>query len=156
MARPGSTAAGRAMMKRMAALGLVSLCGALLAAPALAQDWAVLSTNMFGEKVGEKRGKANSSADFNGEADFRKGRLCYYMEVFGLEGANGAAIHKAKDGEDGPQVLALTMPKDRYDEACVTADAALLREIAGAPGEYYVLVGHPDHPDGAIRGQLGD
>ena len=134
----------------------VALGAAVAAAPVMAQNYSVLSTNMFGEKVGDQRGKKGATADFNGEADFVKARLCYYLEIYDLDGANALSLHKGKEGDDGDEVLALTLPKDRNDEACVKADVALLREIAAKPKEYYVLVGHPDHPDGAIRGQLSE
>lgn len=134
----------------------LALGAGLLAAPAIAQDYAIIGANLYGDKVGEGRGKEGASADFNGEADFKAGRMCFYLEVFGLEGASGVAIHKGKDGVDGEEVLSLGIPKDRNDEVCAKADAATLREIVKNAKNYYLLVNHPDFADGAIRGQMAE
>lgn len=125
------------------------------AVPAAAQDFAYLSGTLFGDYV-SAGGADDAEGDFNGEADLTRGRLCYYIEIDGLDDADGIAIHQGETGDDGPVVLPLTMPGEPGDEVCLTADAALLRTISEDPEKYYLIVRSPAHPDGAIRGQVHD
>ena len=132
------------------------LAGALCAAPAMAQaQYSNLGASLFGDYVSGE-GDDDASADFNGEIDHRRGRLCYYLEVEDLDDATGIAIHQAEQGADGPEVLALSLPAEDGDEVCVNADAALLTALGEGPLGYYLLVRSEGHPDGAIRGQLHD
>ena len=144
-------------MKRMSVyapgLAVAALLGAGLAGPALAQNSAFLSSNLFGNQVPEG-GTEGATADFNGEADPGRGRLCYYLEVHDLADADGAAIHEGEAGANGPSLLPLPLPGDRNEEVCVTVDKTLLEAIMAAPAGYYVAVSAPGHPEGAIRGQL--
>jgi hypothetical protein len=144
-------------MKRMSlfapGLAVAALVGAGLAGPALAQNSAFLSSNLFGDHVPEG-GAESATADFNGEADPGRGRLCYYLEVHDLAEADGAAIHEGEAGASGPSLLPLPLPGDRNEEVCVTVDKTLLEKIMAAPAGYYVAISAPGHPEGAIRGQL--
>ena len=142
-------------MKRRMMFAPVALCSTLCAMPVAAQDYANLGASLFDNYV-TGGGADDAEADFNGEADFRRGRLCYYLEIDGLDDANGVAIHQAEAGADGPETLALTLPAENGEEACVSADAALLRIIGETPTDYYVIVRSEGHPEGAIRGQLHD
>jgi len=142
-------------MKRMQTFAPVALFGALCAVPVAAQDYSNLSASLFGEYVtGE--GDDDASADFNGEIDHRRGRVCYYLEVEDLDAATGIAIHQGEQRADGPEVLPLTLPGDDGDEVCVDAPAELLTALGEAPDGYYLLLKSGGHPDGAIRGQLHD
>jgi hypothetical protein len=144
-------------MKRMSlfvpGFAVAALVGAGLAGPALAQNSAFLSSNLFGNQVRDG-GAESATADFNGEADPRRGRLCYYLEVHELADADGAAIHEGEAGASGPSLLPLPLPGDRNEEVCVTVDKTLLEAIMAAPAHYYVAISAPGHPEGAIRGQL--
>lgn len=142
-------------MKRKLVFASVGLWVALCASPVAAQDYANLGASLF-ENYVTGGGADDAEGDFNGEADFRRSRLCYYLEIEGLDDANGVAIHQADVGEDGPETLALALPAENGDEVCVTADAALLRAIGEAPADYYVIIRSESHPNGAIRGQLHD
>ncbi len=142
-------------MKRMLVFAPVVLVVVLSAGPAAAQDYANLGASLFGNYI-TGGGADDAEGDFNGEADFRRSRLCYYLELDELDDASGVAIHQAEVGKDGPEALALTLPSDSGDEVCVTADAELLRTIGASPSDYYVIVRSASHPDGAIRGQLHD
>lgn len=140
-----------------AALALAG-AGAMLAAPPFtvtvqAQDYAFISSNLFAENVRE--GKDGAAGDFSAEADFVEGTLCYYLEIFGYDEAQAIAIYRgAEDEETGAKLIDLRLPEDSSEEVCVTADGALLREIADAPGAYYVAVTDPVHPNGGMRGQF--
>lgn len=139
----------------VAGVAVAAVMGAGLGAgPVRAQGSAYLSSNLFGNEVPDGGGAEDASADFNGEADPGRGRLCYYLEVNDLAEAEGAAIHEGAAGTSGPTLLALPLPKDRNEEVCVTVDKALLEAMIAAPGGYYVAVNAPGHPEGAIRGQL--
>lgn len=139
-------------MKRLVPCACAALALAI-AAPAAAQDFAFISSNLFAENVRE--GKDGGAGDFNGEADFVEGTLCYYLDMFGYDEANGIAIHRGtEDDETGPKLIDLELPEGD-EEVCVEADGELLREIADAPGAYYIAVTDPARPDGGIRGQFG-
>jgi hypothetical protein len=142
-------------MKRMLSVAPWFAAVALLgAAPVVAQDSPYLSSNLFGEQIPEGAGTKGASGDFNGEADAARGRLCYYLEIYDLDGADGAAIHEGEQGKSGPALLPLPLPKDRNDEVCIDVDKTLLQSLMAAPKGYYVAVNDPDHPEGAMRGQL--
>lgn len=157
--------------------------GAGLAAPALAQASAFVGANLLGQEVPGGKGDDEASANFNGEIDARRGRVCYYLDMDGLDDASGVYIRSSKD-DDEPEAappaaapadgaaapaegaaapaapaaagssVALKVPGPGGDEVCVDADKALLAKIAAAPADYYVEIVTPGHPDGAVRGAL--
>lgn len=142
-------------MKRNYLFVPVALCGAICASPAAAQTYANLATSLFAENV-IGGGDDGAAGDFNGEIDFRRGRLCYYLELDGLDDASAIAIHKGDAGAVGPEVLALTLPGANGDEVCVSAQEPLLRSLSESAAEHYMIVRSESHPDGAVRGQLHD
>lgn len=141
-------------MKRMPLLAPAVMLGALLAPPALAQDVAFLSTDLFGDYVPEG-GVKDASGDFSGEVDLSKSRMCYYLEVADLPDPDGVGIYKGAKSESGPEVVTLTLPKENSKEVCVSADKELLQALRQKPSDYYIAVRNAAHPNGAIRGQLG-
>lgn len=69
--------------------------------------------------------------------------------------AAAAHIHRGAAGVNGPVVVPFTAPDaNGVARGTVTADAALIREIAANPAGFYVNVHNADYPDGAVRGQL--
>jgi len=142
-------------MKLLHLFTAVMLWSAACANPVAAQDYAYLSGNLFGDYI-TGGGADDAEADFNGEADLTSGQLCYYLEIDGLDNADGIAIHQGDTGDDGPEVLPLTLPGEPGDEVCLTVDTTLLGSISEAPANYYLIVRSPSHPGGAIRGQLHD
>ncbi len=126
-----------------------------MAAPATAQNYAVLGANLFGENVPGGGAGRDATANFDGEIDLTQDQLCYFFEMDGLRGADGVHIHHAKEGESGPVVVTLSMPDSAADEVCVKLDNSLLREMADHPADFYVDVHSADKPDGALRGQFG-
>jgi hypothetical protein len=141
-------------MKRMHLIAPIALTGALCAGPAAAQDYANLATSLFGENITGSGGDDGASGDFNGEIDYQRGRLCYYLEIEDLDDASGVAIHQGAAEADGAETLALTLSDDGGDEVCVDGDPALLRTIGEKPEDYYLIVRSGGHPEGALRGQL--
>lgn len=88
------------------------------------------------------------------ELDAEEGKVCWSLSTKGIEPASVAHIHRGPRGKAGPPVVtwALDGPTG---EGCVEADRSLIRDIARDPGRYYVNVHNEEHPDGALRGQLG-
>jgi hypothetical protein len=96
--------------------------------------------------------------------------LCYVLQVQKLalvEPGMAAHIHRGRAGENGPVVVNLARPFDGVSADCLTEGEILPNGSAAfAPGQtvagfladpegFYVNVHNPDHPGGAIRGQLG-
>jgi hypothetical protein len=87
--------------------------------------------------------------------DPAKGQVCYEITSTDLAGATMAHIHKAPATAAGPVAVPLKPPVDGKVTDCATADAAVIKDIAAHPGDYYVNVHTAAFPAGAIRGQLG-
>jgi hypothetical protein len=65
-------------------------------------------------------------------------------------------IHRGVKGQNGPVVVDLTdVANQGQSRGRVTADRALVAEIAAHPENFYVNYHTISHPDGAVRGQLG-
>ncbi|MGH2572087.1 MAG: CHRD domain-containing protein [Actinomycetota bacterium] len=72
-------------------------------------------------------------------------------------GVNGAHIHRAPPGQNGPIVIPLAIiPGSTEGSVSDTAqaDPALLDEICANPGAFYINVHTDLYPGGEIRGQL--
>lgn len=132
------------------------LAGGLIAAPAIAQDnLAYLGTSMFGEYEVAGGAGEEATGDFSAELDLDSGRICYMLEIDGIDDFAAAHIHKAPAGENGPPVLTLELLGPDGDDVCALADVELLRDIAKNKADYYINVHTIAFPAGAIRGQLG-
>ena len=139
-------------MKCMPLFASAALLGAGFAAPSVAQVSVFLGSMMFGNQV-PVGGEEGATGDFNAAIEFAKGQICYYLEFDELPGADGANIYQAEKGKSGPAVVPLPL-SDGADEVCTSVDKTLLEAIAKQPTDYYIAVRTPEHPDGAIRGQL--
>jgi hypothetical protein len=73
----------------------------------------------------------------------------------GIDKPNLAHIHKGVAGQAGEPVVTLFQGSSAKD-GCVTADAAVVDEVAANPGNYYVNVHNVPHPKGAVRAQLAE
>ncbi len=136
-----------------AMLGLaVAAAGAV---PAGAQDdRAYLGTSLFGEYVPGGGAGEDASGDFTAEIDLKAGRMCYFLEVEGLDEVTAAHIHEGARGKDGPPVVTLELVGEDGDDVCVNVDPALLRRIVRDQAKFYINVHTAEFPDGAVRGQL--
>jgi len=137
----------------MAVLAAAGCSGA-----ALAQDnVAYIGTSMFGEQeVGEKGAGEEAYGDFSAELDLAAGRMCYMLEVEGLDTFTAAHLHEGAVGKNGPPVVTLELLGEDGDDVCVDVDPEVLRKIARNKAKYYVNVHTEAFPAGAIRGQLQD
>lgn len=122
----------------------------------LAQDSEFIGVSMFGERVPAGEGVDDASGDFDSEFDPGAGRICYYLTLNGIRGANGIAIHSGEEGDIGAVVVELQLPVDPDDETCVDADSALIAQMIAAQEDYYIVVTSVGHAEGAVRGQLSD
>ena len=127
-----------------------------LAGAAMAQDnLAYIGTSMFGEQeVGHEGAGEDASGDFSAELDLDNGRICYMLEVEGLDDFTAAHIHEGGQGKNGPPVMSLELLGDDGEDVCADADVELLKKIARNQKRYYVNVHTAAYPMGAVRGQL--
>lgn len=140
-------------LRTFVALGIAA---ALVAAPA-APAHAGLA---FVELTGSQEATPNTStASGTFEVKIKGARLCYTLDVSGLQGpSTGAHVHVAPVGTAGPVVIPLPIDLGVSSftvENCVEADKLLLQAIRANPGGYYVNVHSSVYPAGEIRGQLG-
>lgn len=127
------------------------------ASPAQAQQRAFFSANLLGAGYdgGGAEDDEDALANFNGEADLSRGRLCYYLDVSGLRGMNAAHIHRGAD-DSAPVAVELATPAEDADEVCLDVDRGVLAAMAETPGNYTVDIHTGAHPSGALRGALTD
>ena len=107
------------------------------------------------------------------ELHVEDGQVCYSVRFDGVGTPNRGHIHVGAAGANGgivvplfelagPPAIPAPVPLDpRHDaledgrlEDCVTADPAVLAQIAANPGGYYVNLHNTRFPGGAARGQL--
>jgi hypothetical protein len=120
-------------------------------------DYSYVGTSLFGEnEVGHKGAGDDASGDFTAELDLANGRMCYLLEVEGLDTVTAAHLHQGADGRNGPPVVTLELMGDDGEDVCVDVEPDLLKKIERNPAGYYVNVHTPKYREGAIRGQLGE
>jgi hypothetical protein len=87
----------------------------------------------------------------------RDTEVCYDLKWTGVD-VTMAHIHKGAAGTNGDVVVnffANESPLDASSKSgCVQAKAAVVKNIAANPSNYYVNLHSPEFPKGAIRGQL--
>ncbi len=131
-----------------------------LASASLAQDegeFSYVGTSLFGEnEVGHEGAGEDASGDFTAELDLANGRMCYLLEVAGLDDFAAAHVHEGAKGKNGPPVVTLELAGDKGDDVCTDVDAEVLKKIVKNPDRYYVNVHTTAFPAGAVRGQLGE
>ena len=98
----------------------------------------------------------DASGDFSAELDSANGRMCYMLEVDGLDEVTAAHLHQGGDDRNGPPVVTLELLGEDGDDVCVDVDAELLKRIERNPAGFYVNVHTAEFPAGAVRGQLGE
>ncbi|WP_115789282.1 CHRD domain-containing protein [Arthrobacter silvisoli] len=141
-------------LKPLAVLGVVAALAAGGAGVATANPGGVpaIPLNTEQETTGSNTGASGFfSYTISG------GELCYTLTARNLSlPALAAHIHLAPRGVAGPVVVPLTVGSGTTwtQEACTTADPALLAAIVASPRSYYVNVHTPNFPGGEIRGQL--
>ncbi len=110
--------------------------------------------------TGAAEGPGLGDPDGSGTAELRidavGGQFCYVLTVADIAPARLAHVHKSPVGEaGGPIVVTLQPPAGGRSEGCTAISPELARALLTSPAEYYVNVHNPEHPGGAVRGQLG-
>jgi hypothetical protein len=100
---------------------------------------------------GDRDGWGRLRAEF----DTGTNRLCADLEVRSIADVTSAQIYRGREGEQGEPVSRLERPDDDDSYDCKQVGADLAREIQSNPSAFYVMVATSEHPNGAIRGQLG-
>jgi CHRD domain-containing protein len=96
----------------------------------------------------------------SGEARFifypNKHKICYMIQVSGIDRATSAHLHEAPASQVGPVKLRLNPPRDETSEhECIRGlGERYIKRISGNPTGYYVDVRNAAFTDGAVRGQL--
>jgi hypothetical protein len=93
--------------------------------------------------------------------DAKAGKVCFRASWDDIATPTLGHIHVGARDTFGPVVVDLlggvppdVLEEDDHIRRCVTADSALLAQIAKHPAGYYVNIHNPRFPAGAIRGQL--
>ena len=118
------------------------------------------SARLRAELTGAAEAPGPGDPDGRGEATLvlepGHSQLCYRIEVSGVTGVVGTALHRGSAGQQGAVVLGLDPPEGGSVESCVTAARTLLEQVRRSPEGYYLNVRSEEHPNGALRGQLAD
>jgi len=130
--------------------------GAIRGQVAMPRDTMVLTAAMAG--ANEKPASADPNGTGTGQFEFTpdSGKLCYGLSAKGIVlPATASHIHRGDGTIAGPVVIPFTAPNAQGTASgCVTADPALLREIAANPGGFYANIHSTQYPGGAVRAQL--
>ena len=147
------------------AILVVGLAATVSAAEGLRFKTDLLSTNELSSHDLDGSGKATV------RIDVAAGLVCFDLSFRDSGAPNRAHIHVGDASTAGGIVVPLfdiqtpaTVLDPRHDqlesksrtEGCVTADPALLAQIAANPGGYYVNLHNARFPAGSMRGQLDD
>lgn len=84
-------------------------------------------------------------------------RVCFGIQVNGLDQPVAAHIHQGRAGVNGPIVVALSAPRAGNigtSAGCVVASSSVRNAMKGSPSGFYVNVHTRAFPSGAVRGQL--
>jgi hypothetical protein len=137
------------------ALGAVGLLIPALSGAAAAQLSAKLKGN---EEVADGDSNGRGEALVAAKKPSKR-KLCFELSWEKIEPPTAAHIHNGAKGVDGPIKVTLFEDPDGLTasavDGCVKIGKQLAKKLRRAPEGFYVNVHNAEHPDGAIRGQLG-
>jgi hypothetical protein len=137
-----------------------------VAAPAVAKELGLAFGTGFRAKmtgtVEVPQGDPNATGTALIRLNAAEGLVCFKLVVTGANAPIIAShIHRGATGVAGPVVVGFiplttsaTDSNVQQSKGCVSADPALIREIAGNPSGFYVNVHNKNFPAGVVRGQL--
>src|SRR5215207_372391 len=143
---------------RRSTIALVASVGLLVASvvPAWGQEGGrPFTVDLTGEAEVNAQGVPNQG-DLDGSGTARLtinpglGKVCWTIEVTGVEPITAAHIHIAPTTLPGPVVV----PLSPYTGGCTAVNRDLALAIILDPSGYYVNVHNDPYPAGALRGQL--
>jgi hypothetical protein len=138
-----------------AASALAATLGLAGYAQAAAEGGRPLSAAMSGAAEKPNPGDPDAKGTASVRVNVGQSRVCYDLQVSGLDTITMAHIHKAPADAAGPVVVPLTAPgADGKSSGCAKADKAVVQDILQNPSAYYVNVHTQAFPAGALRGQL--
>ena len=150
--------ATRHTLTRVALLAAIASLAVLLAVPATgaAARQTTLKASLTGEQMvppgsGDPDGRGSARITIRGT------RVCWRMQVRGIQRPHAAHIHAARRGREGPAIVPLFLTErslERPRRGCERARPLEARDIARNPRRYYVNVHNEEFPNGAVRGQL--
>jgi hypothetical protein len=117
---------------------------------------AILTAAMLGANEKPNAGDPDGAGFGNFFLNPDKSILCYTLAATNVAlPATGAHIHRGDATIAGPVIIPFTNPSATgTSSACVTADAALLREIIANPGGFYANIHSTEFTGGAVRAAL--
>jgi hypothetical protein len=139
---------------------------AAVAAPAVAKELGRTFGTGFTAKLTGTAEVPSGKADATGTALIRlnpaEGLVCFKLVVTNAgQPVVAAHIHRGAAGVAGPVVVPLATPTAtaananvQQSKGCVSADVALIRQIASSPAQFYVNAHTKEFPGGVVRGQL--
>jgi len=143
---------------RRITIALVASVGLLVASvvPASGQEGGrPFTVDLTGEAEVNAQGVPNQG-DLDGSGTARLtinpglGKVCWTIEVTGVEPITAAHVHIAPTTLPGPVVV----PLSPYTGGCTAVNRDLALAIILDPSGYYVNVHNDPYPAGALRGQL--
>jgi CHRD domain-containing protein len=153
----GSVAALAALA--LGATALIAGAGGAGGRAAATSDKALFATLTGTAEIGNDGQRAAGDRDGKGAASVlvTASKVCFGIQVSGLDKPAAAHIHQARAGQNGAIVIPLKSPSVGNPGAvagCVSASATLRGKLKSGPSGFYVNVHTQAFPSGAIRGQL--
>lgn len=89
-----------------------------------------------------------------------KRKLCFQLEFKKMDPPTAGHIHKGAEGVDGPVKVTLFedpagLPGPTAEGCVKNVSKRITKKLRQTPEKFYVNLHNAEHPDGAIRGQLG-
>ncbi|MFL5869984.1 MAG: CHRD domain-containing protein [Solirubrobacterales bacterium] len=150
------------MRKSRLVLMLAALAVAVLAIPAISQagkNTTEVDAKMSGKQEVPGPGSKKGHGDFQIFLKPTQSKVCFNLDVKGLDTITDAHIHKGAEGVAGPVKVPLFVGQNlagtgNYDGCVKKVKAKLIKKIIAHPEKFYANVHTIDFPNGAIRGQL--
>jgi hypothetical protein len=149
-------------MRSIVVLGLTAICGtSLVAACATVEEAAVktVAKTYHATLLGAEEPGGTGDPDGYGEADITVAdeldNICWELKnIRNIGTITAAHIHRGARGVNGPPVFTLKQANEGGWKGCSNRSEWTEEAIETNPGNFYVNVHTPEHPNGAIRGQL--
>lgn len=143
-------------LRVLLALALIASLTMVAAATVSATGGRPLSTSLNGSEEVPGPGDPDGSGWARITVNPGLGKVCYWLEVDGVDPILASHIHVGDAGVAGPVVIPLNPPTSGSSSGCADVSRELAKALIQDPTHYYVNVHNAAFPAGALRGQLGD